>query len=38
VSEDAAKKGVVVTNTSPVEPLVLLKSFGPNHPETPQSV
>jgi hypothetical protein len=35
VSESAAKKGVVITNASPVEPLVLLKSFGPNHPDAP---
>jgi hypothetical protein len=38
VSEAAAKKGIVNTNQSPVEPLVLLKSFGPNHPEAPKSV
>jgi hypothetical protein len=37
VSEDAAKKGIVITNTSPVEPLVLIKGFGPNHPQSPQS-
>ncbi len=36
VSEKAAKEGVTITNESPVEPLVLLKHFGPNHPEVPQ--
>jgi hypothetical protein len=38
VSEAAAQKGVVIRNESPVEPLVLLKSFGPNHPDAPESV
>jgi hypothetical protein len=38
VSEEAAKKGITITNQSPVEPLVLLKSFGPNHPEAPKTV
>jgi hypothetical protein len=38
VSESAAKKGIVITNESPVEPLVLLKSFGPNHPDAPKNV
>jgi hypothetical protein len=38
VSEAAARKGVVIANHSPVEPLVLLKSFGPNHPDAPASV
>jgi hypothetical protein len=37
VSEAAAKKGVTITNLSPIEPLVLLKSFGPNHPEAPKT-
>ncbi|WP_238726912.1 cupin domain-containing protein [Diplocloster modestus] len=35
VSEAAAERGVTITNTSKVEPLVLLKHFGPNHPEVP---
>jgi hypothetical protein len=35
VSESAAQKGITITNRSPAEPLVLLKSFGPNHPEAP---
>ena len=35
--EDAAKKAVTITNSSPVEPLVLIKGFGPNHPDAPQS-
>ena len=30
VSEDAAKKGVVITNTSATEPLVMLKHFSEN--------
>ena len=30
VSESAAKKGVHIKNESPVEPLVMLKHFGPN--------
>jgi hypothetical protein len=37
VSEPAAKKGVSISNLSPVEPLVLIKSFGPNHPEAPKN-
>lgn len=35
VSEQAAKAGVVITNHSAIEPLVLLKHFGPNHPDMP---
>lgn len=38
VSEQAAVKGVTVTNTSQVEPLVVLKHFGPNCPGVPQEV
>lgn len=38
VSEKRAAEGVVITNTSKVEPLVLLKHFGPNCPGMPQSV
>jgi mannose-6-phosphate isomerase class I len=38
VIESAAKKGVTITNQSPVEPMVILKHFGPNHPDMPQSV
>jgi mannose-6-phosphate isomerase class I len=38
VSEGAAKKGVTVVNQSPVEPLVILKHFGPNHPDMPRTV
>ncbi|MEG0721268.1 MAG: hypothetical protein RR446_05915, partial [Lachnospiraceae bacterium] len=38
VSEDTAKNGVVVTNESKVEPLVVLKHFGPNHPDVPQQL
>ena len=38
VSEAAAKAGVTITNKSPVEPMVILKHFGPNHPDMPKSV
>jgi hypothetical protein len=34
VSEQAARQGVRVTNTSAGEPLVLLKHFGPGNPDT----
>ena len=36
VSEAAAKKGVTVVNHSSVEPLVMLKHFGPNNTEAPK--
>jgi hypothetical protein len=35
VSEDAARNGVRIVNESESEPLVLLKHFGPNHPDAP---
>ncbi len=35
VSEDAAVQGVAITNRSRWEPMVILKHFGPNHPEMP---
>ncbi|MEF9895755.1 MAG: hypothetical protein RSJ41_05460 [Clostridia bacterium] len=38
VSEPAAKKGVVITNESRFDNLVLLKHFGPNHPDMPKTV
>jgi hypothetical protein len=38
VSEKAAKAGVTISNQSHWEPMVILKHFGPNHPEMPQSV
>jgi hypothetical protein len=38
VSEGAAKQGVEITNQSLWEPLVILKHFGPNHPEMPAEV
>ena len=38
VSEKAAAEGVVITNLSKVEPLVVLKHFGPNCPGVPQEV
>jgi hypothetical protein len=35
-TEDAAKAGVVFENTSPVEPLVVLRYFGPEvNPDAP---
>lgn len=33
VSEERAARGVLVENLSPVEPLVILKHFGPGHPD-----
>jgi hypothetical protein len=38
VSEPTAKAGVTLVNKSRVEPLVILKHFGPNHPEMPKTV
>jgi hypothetical protein len=38
VSEDAAIRGVTISNHSRWEPLVMLKHFGPNHPDMPQTV
>ena len=38
VSEPAARQGVKITNLSRWEPLVMLKHFGPNHPDMPKSV
>lgn len=35
VGYEAAQKGVTIQNHSECEPLVLLKHFGPNHPEMP---
>ena len=35
VSEQAARRGVAITNRSKHEPMVILKHFGPNHPERP---
>ena len=35
VSEQAALRGVLLTNLSETEPLVMLKHFGPENPETP---
>jgi hypothetical protein len=37
VSEAAAKDGVTITNHSRWEPLVMLKHFGPNQPDMPES-
>jgi hypothetical protein len=38
VSEEAAKEGVVITNESLWEPMVVLKHFAPNHPDMPKTV
>ena len=38
VSEAAAKAGVTITNQSQFQPLVILKHFGPNHPDAPKKV
>ena len=38
VSEAAAKEGVVITNQSKFQPMVILKHFGPNHPDMPKSI
>lgn len=35
VGAEAAARGVAITNESQFEPLVMLKHFGPNHPEMP---
>lgn len=37
VSEEAARKGVTITNHSKIEPMVILKHFGPNHKEMPRN-
>jgi len=38
VSEEAAKEGVVIKNKSEWESLVILKHFGPNHPDMPKRI
>jgi hypothetical protein len=38
VSAPAAQAGVAIANHSRCEPMVILKHFGPNHPEMPQEV
>ena len=38
VSEPAAREGVTITNHSRWEPLVMLKHFGPNHPDVPRQI
>ena len=35
VSEQAAKKGVAITNPSETDPIVMLKHFGPANPDLP---
>jgi hypothetical protein len=37
VCESAAQTGVVIKNSSDTEPLVLLKHFGPGHPDLPSA-
>ena len=38
ISEQAAREGVKITNNSKFDPIVILKHFGPNNPDTPKSV
>lgn len=38
VSEASAKQGVVITNQSKFQPMVILKHFGPNNPDVPKEV
>jgi hypothetical protein len=38
VSEATAKEGVTISNHSQFQPMVILKHFGPNHPEMPKKV
>jgi hypothetical protein len=38
VTSAAAADGVTITNTSTVEPLVILKHFGPGHPEAAEFI
>ena len=38
VSEAAAKAGVTISNHSQFQPMVILKHFGPNHPDMPKKV
>ena len=38
VSEQAAMEGVRITNHSKFDPIVILKHFGPNNPDTPKDV
>jgi len=38
VCESSAKEGVVITNESKFQNMVILKHFGPNHPDMPKTV
>ena len=38
VSESAAREGVTISNHSQFQPMVILKHFGPNHPDMPKKV
>ena len=38
VSEAAATQGVVIENRSRFQPMVILKHFGPNHPDMPRTL
>ncbi|MCL2833494.1 MAG: hypothetical protein FWD78_10030 [Treponema sp.] len=38
ISEPAAREGIKITNQSPVEPMVMLKHFGPNNTGMPKTV
>jgi hypothetical protein len=37
VGEPAARAGIAITNRSRWEPMVILKHFGPNHPDMPRA-
>jgi len=36
ISEKTAKSGIVISNPSAYDPIVILKHFANNHPDTPQ--
>ena len=38
VSESAAKKGIIIKNTSSYQPLIVLQNFANNNPEVPKTV
>jgi hypothetical protein len=38
ISEAAAAEGIVISNNSQFQPMVILKHFGPNHPGMPKNI
>ena len=38
LDDAAAGEGICIKNESAWEPMVILKHFGPNHPEMPRTV